>query len=67
MESTILKKRLSTFKTEKGTLKNVSDELLIDILRSWESWTGNSRDFYTSIGVSWKGCGHSVMLTMQPY
>lgn len=54
MDNTILKKRLSTFKTEKGILKNVSDELLGDILRAWESWPGNSKDFYTSIGVSFK-------------
>ena len=54
MDNTILKKRLSTFRTEKGVLKNVSDELLIDILRAWEGWPGNSKDFYTSIGVSFK-------------
>ena len=54
MDNTILKKRLSTYKTEKGVLKNVSDELLGDILRAWESWPGNSKDFYTSIGVSFK-------------
>src|SRR3989338_2871103 len=54
MDNTILKKRLSTYRTEKGILKNVSDELLIDILRAWESWPGNAKDFYTSIGVSFK-------------
>ena len=54
MDNTILKKRLSTYKTEKGILKNVSDELLVDILRAWEIWPGNAKDFYTSIGVSWK-------------
>ena len=54
MDNTILKKRLSTYRTDKGVLKNVSDELLIDILRSWEQWPGNAKDFYTSIGVSFK-------------
>lgn len=54
MENSILKKRLSTYRTEKGVLKNVSDELLIDILRAWEQWPGNAKDFYTSIGVSFK-------------
>ena len=53
-ENMVLKKRLNTFMTEKGILKNVSDELLIDILRAWEAWPGNSKDFYTSLGVSWK-------------
>ncbi|MDO9182931.1 MAG: hypothetical protein Q7U04_11015 [Bacteriovorax sp.] len=54
MDNTILKKRLSTFKTDKGVLKNVSDELLMDILCAWESWPGSARDFYTSIGMNWK-------------
>ena len=54
MDNTILKKRLSTYRTDKGILKNVSDELLIDILRAWEQWPGNAKDFYTSIGVSFK-------------
>ena len=53
MDNTVLKKRLSTYKTESGVLKNVSDELLIDILRAWESWPGNAKDFYTSIGANW--------------
>ena len=52
MDNTVLKKRLSTFRTDKGILKNVSDELLMDVLRAWESWPGMHKDFYASIGVS---------------
>jgi hypothetical protein len=52
MDSTVLKKRLSTFKTKKGTLSRVSDELTIDVLRSWESWSGTSKEFYQNLGVS---------------
>jgi hypothetical protein len=48
----ILKKRLSTFRTSKGMIKNVSDELLVDILRAWESWPGTSKEFYQSLGSS---------------
>lgn len=47
----ILKKRLSTFLTDKGYLKNVSDELLLDVLKAWESWTGKPREFYGGLGV----------------
>ena len=54
MDNIVLKKRLSTFRTDKGILKNVSDELLMDTLRSWESWPGTLKDFYSSIGVSSK-------------
>lgn len=52
MDLMILKKRLSTFLTDKGRLKNVSDELLLDILRAWESWTGKAKEFYGGLGVS---------------
>jgi hypothetical protein len=52
MDVVVLKKRLSTFKTEKGTLKNVSNEVLFEVLNTWEQWTGTAKDFYTSIGVT---------------
>lgn len=54
MDNTILKKRLSTYMNERGALRNVSDEVLFDVLRAWEAWPGKTKDFYTSIGVSWK-------------
>ena len=50
MDNAILKKRLSTFRTDSGKLKNVSDDLLIDILRAWEQWPGSAKDFYSSLG-----------------
>ena len=49
---TILKKRLSTFRTSKGKIRDVSDEVLVDMLRAWESWPGTSKEFYQSIGAS---------------
>lgn len=52
MDNQILKKRLSTFRNDKGRLVRVSDELLIDVLRAWETWTGSSKEFYTELGVS---------------
>ncbi len=52
MDNTTLKKRLSTYKSEGGHLKNVSDELLMDILQAWEAWVGPASGFYVSIGVS---------------
>lgn len=52
MDNAILKKRLSTFRSEGGKLTRVSDELLVDILRSWESWSGTAKDFYTDLGLS---------------
>ena len=52
MENAILKKRLSTYKSEKGTITRVPDDLLIDILRAWESWSGTAKAFYEEIGLS---------------
>jgi len=52
MENLVIKKRLSTFKTEGGTLSGVSDDLLLDVLRAWETWSGTSRDFYEDLGLS---------------
>jgi len=48
----ILKKRLSTFRSSKGTIRAVSDEVLVDLLRAWETWPGTSKEFYQSIGAS---------------
>ena len=52
MENEILRKRFNTFKTEGGRLKRVSDDLLVDFLRSYEKWTGNATEFYRGIGLS---------------
>lgn len=51
MDLVILKKKLSTFKSEKGRLMNVSDELLFEILMAWEQWTGPASGFYAAIGA----------------
>ena len=55
MDLEILKKKISTFRGEGGRVRNVSDELLYEILLAWENWSGPMKDFYTSIGVSKNG------------
>ena len=54
MDTEILRKKLSTYKTEKGRLKNVSDDLLMEILEVWENWSGTASDFYRAIGTGRK-------------
>lgn len=54
MEITTLKKKLSTYLTESGRLRNVSDELLYELLNSWEEWTGTATEFYRAIGFTQK-------------
>ena len=55
MELEILKKKLSAFQGKGGRTRNVSDELLLEILSAWERWSGTAKDFYRGIGVSNKG------------
>lgn len=52
MDNANLKKKMSVYLTNKGQLRNVSDELLYEILTAWESWTGSGADFYRSLGSS---------------
>lgn len=54
MDNVTLRKKLSTYLSEKGQLRNVGDDLLYEVLRCWEEWTGSAKDFYKSIGFSQK-------------
>ena len=52
MDNITIKKKLSTYLTEGGYLRNVSDELLYEVLCAWEEWTGTGKEFYKTIGFS---------------
>lgn len=52
MDNAILKKKLNTFKSDKGTLRDVSDEVVFEVLKSWENWPGKSADLYRELGLS---------------
>jgi len=54
MDNVTLKKKLSAYLSDKGYLKNVSNEVLYEVLLAWENWPGSSRDFYRSIGFSFR-------------
>ena len=51
MDNAVLKKRLSTFKSSKGSLTKVSDDVLVDVIRVWEQWTGKSTDLARELGL----------------
>lgn len=55
MELEVLKKKLSAFKGDAGRIRNVSDDLLLEVLSSWETWGGTAQAFYKGIGSSSKG------------
>jgi hypothetical protein len=55
MDTVTLKKKLSAYLSDKGYLKNVSNEVLYEVLLAWENWPGTSRDFIDpSVSVSGK-------------
>ncbi len=51
MDLEILKKRLSSYRTQAGRITKVPDELLVDILIAWEQWVGPGSGFYTALGA----------------
>jgi hypothetical protein len=54
MDMEILKKRISSYRTPKGRITRVPDELLIDILKAWEQWTGPASGFHTALGADYR-------------
>ncbi len=54
MDLEILKKRISSYRTPKGRITRVPDELLIDILLAWEQWTGPASGFHTALGADYR-------------
>jgi hypothetical protein len=55
MDLEVLNKKVSTYRSDSGRVRKVSDELLLEILDAWEHWTGPAKGFYTALGVSAKG------------
>lgn len=54
MDNVTLKKKLSTYVTSKGQIRNLSEEIFYEVLIAWESWTGPSAEFYRTLGFSYK-------------
>lgn len=52
METSILRKRLNTFKSSKGSLRAISNDVILEVLRGWESWPGSSADFYRELEIT---------------
>ena len=50
-ENLILKKRLKTCRSAKGTLSRIPNDLVIDVVRAWERWPGTAKSFYQSLGI----------------
>ena len=54
MELSVLAKKISSYRSPKGQVRNLPNELLAEILHAWEQWTGSGIGFYSAIGVNQK-------------
>lgn len=54
MDNQALRKRLSTFKSSKGSLTRVTDDVLFEVIRTWEAWPSSSTELARELGVSVK-------------
>jgi len=52
MDLTLLKKKISSYRTPKGRITSLPEELLGEILHAWEQWSGSANGFYTAIGTN---------------
>jgi hypothetical protein len=56
----VLKKKVSTVRSDKGRVKITDNHMLLEILSEWEKWTGAAEGIYKAIGVSAKGTGSII-------
>lgn len=54
MDLTVLKKRISSYRTPKGRITSLPDELLAEILHAWEQWSAAPSAFYKALGVDYR-------------
>jgi len=55
MDIDVLRKKISTFRGKSGRVRITDEQLYMEILSVWEQWTGTTKDFYKSVGVSKSG------------
>lgn len=51
MDLTVLSKKISSYRTPKGRITKLPNELLAEILYAWEQWTGPAGSFYKLLGA----------------
>jgi len=51
MDLSLLRKKLSTYRTAKGRLTRIPDELAYEILLAWEEWSAPANHFYKELGA----------------
>ena len=46
----MLSKKISSYRTPKGRVTKLPNEILGEILQAWEQWPGTASDFYKALG-----------------
>ena len=49
-----LKKKLDSYRTQKGRITRIPDELAYQILLAWEEWSGPASGFYKALGADFR-------------
>jgi hypothetical protein len=57
MDLSVLAKKISSYRTPKGQIRNLPPELLAEILHAWEQWPEKPRSFYKALGVDYRKMG----------
>ena len=57
MDLTVLRKKISSYRTPKGRITKLPDELLAEILHAWEQWAGAPSGFYKELGADHRKMG----------
>ena len=54
MDLTVLSRKISSYRTPKGRITKLPNELLAEILHAWEQWAGTPAGFYKQLGVDFR-------------
>jgi hypothetical protein len=54
MDLTVLAKKISSYRTPKGRITSLPNELLGGIFHAWEQWGGVPARFYKTLGVDFR-------------
>jgi hypothetical protein len=57
MDLNVLSKKISSYRTPKGQIRSLPNELLGEILHAWEQWNGAPSAFYKLLGVDYRKMG----------
>jgi len=52
MDNTVLRKKLNTYKSAKGVLKGMSNDVILEVLHVWQNWPGSTADLYRDLELS---------------